>query len=115
MKFAFATAYQDNMVLQMQPQSAVLWGFGAVGSDVMVTLGEETYTTKVVENEKKVGVWKLTLKPQPAGGPHTILASQDNMGTVTKLQLINVLFGDVWICSGQSNMEFTVSMVSWLN
>ena len=103
------------MVLQMQPQSAVLWGFGDVGSDVTVTFDAEIYTTTVVENEKNVGIWKLTLNPQPAGGPHTILASQDNMGTTTNLQLINVLFGDVWICSGQSNMQYTVSMVSFLN
>ena len=111
MKFAFASFYQDNMVLQMQPQSAVIWGFGAVGASVSVTLGDQTEMTKVVENQKKIGVWKVTLKPQPPGGPHTILASQDNMGMVSKIQLGNVLFGDVWICSGQSNMEFTVSMV----
>jgi len=81
----------------MQPQAAVLWGFGTVGANVMVTLGENTYTDNVVENLKKIGIWKITLKPQPPGGPHTILASQD-----------------VWICSGQSNMEFTVSMVRFL-
>ena len=98
----------------MQPQAAVLWGFGFVGATVTVTLGDDTIMTKVEENSKKIGVWKVTLKPQPPGGPHTILASQDNMGTVNKLQLTNVLFGDVWICSGQSNMEFTVSMVRCL-
>ena len=76
---------------------------------VKITLGSDTYTSKVVENAKKIGVWKVTVKPQAPGGPHTILASQDDG---SKIQLQNVLFGDVWICGGQSNMEFTVSMVS---
>ena len=95
----------------MQPEAAVLWGFGAVGADVTITLGDDTVTAKVIETPKKIGVWKATLKPQPPGGPHSILASQDNAGVITKLQLSDVLFGDVWICSGQSNMQFTVSMV----
>ena len=110
--FSFASFFQDNMVFQMQPYSAVLWGFGVVGATVNVTLGNDVYPAKVVENSNKKGVWKVTFKPQAPGGPHTIIATQVAAKVTSKLSLQNVLFGDVWVCGGQSNMEFTVSMVS---
>ena len=60
------------------------------------------------------GVWTVTLDAQDAGGPYTITA-MSKMGTSTiSVLLEDVLFGDVWICSGQSNMQFTVHQVSSL-
>ena len=51
--------------------------------------------------------WMVSLDPMEAGGPHVITASAGNMS----ITLNDVLFGDVWICSGQSNMQFTVPSV----
>ena len=52
--------------------------------------------------------WMVTMDPTKEGGPHVITATAGNL----TLTLNDVLFGDVWICSGQSNMQFTVSSVS---
>ena len=53
-------------------------------------------------------VWGVMMKAQAPGGPHTINATYEKL----KISLRDVLFGDVWICSGQSNMEHTVRHVS---
>ena len=109
--FRFASYFQENMVLQMQPYSAVLWGYGTVGSTVNVSMVQDIYFTKVIEGPDKKGFWKVILKQQSAGGPYTFQVVQDNQGVLSWILLKNVLFGDVWICGGQSNMQFTVSMV----
>ena len=51
--------------------------------------------------------WMVTLASMEEGGPHVITATAGNMS----ITLNDVLFGDVWICSGQSNMQFTVPSV----
>ena len=53
----------------------------------------------------------VLLKPQVFGGPYAINAYSVVKGSKVTASLEDVLFGDVWICSGQSNMEFTVIMV----
>ena len=52
-------------------------------------------------------VWSVKLSPVKAGGLYNVTAKSNNVEIV----LSNVLFGDVWMCSGQSNMQFTVGMV----
>ena len=52
--------------------------------------------------------WVAVLPATPEGGPHTITASSSSYGKAT---ITDVLFGDVWICGGQSNMVFTVPQV----
>ena len=54
--------------------------------------------------------WKAVLPATEAGGPYTVTATSQKHGSAT---LQDVLFGDVWICSGQSNMQFTVPQVLW--
>ena len=51
--------------------------------------------------------WMVIMDPTKEGGPHVITATAGNL----TLTLNDVLFGDVWICSGQSNMQFTVHSV----
>lgn len=53
------------------------------------------------------GIWSITLDPIPAGGPYTINVFSES----TVISITDVLFGDVWICSGQSNMQFTTYQV----
>ena len=60
-------------------------------------------------------VWKVKLSPIKSGGPHTIVASSIVQEKNVNVALQNVMFGDVWLCSGQSNMEFTVGMVNILD
>ena len=59
-------------------------------------------------------IWSVQLSPRPAGGPYNLKVSVQG----TSITLADILFGDIWLCSGQSNMVFVVSHVSkidWIN
>ncbi|KAL9974148.1 hypothetical protein ACROYT_G011152 [Oculina patagonica] len=109
--FRFANIYGDHMVLQMKPFSAMLWGFGEIGQKVEVRLGSEVQTGEVVEGPEGTGIWKVTLDSQSAGGPYNLTATSVVDNAAQTITLKDVLFGDVWVCSGQSNMAFTVTQV----
>lgn len=109
--FRFANIYGDHMVLQSKPFSAVVWGFGQTGEKVVVRLGSEVHTTEVVKGPEGLSIWKVTLDSQGAGGPYNITATSAVDNAAETITLEEVLFGDVWVCSGQSNMGFAVSQV----
>ena len=92
--------FADGMVLQ-RDQPIVLWGWDSPGATVTVRIDRETRRARV----DKFGAWMATLPPRRAGGPaRVVVATADD-----SLVFTNVLFGDVWVASGQSNMEFTVA------
>jgi sialate O-acetylesterase len=100
--FLFATIvlpsfFGDNMVLQQQTDAAI-WGWASPETNVVVTSSwnKKKYTTRSDSN----GKWKLKLTTPVAGGPYEITIS-DGSPIVIK----NILIGEVWLCSGQSNME----------
>ena len=94
-KVVLPSILSDNMVLQQQSE-VKLWGTAAAGSTVTVTPGwGESYTAKAEEG----GEWEAKLPTPKAGGPYSIKFSD---GETTTLN--NVLIGEVWLCSGQSNM-----------
>nr|CAB3266066.1 sialate O-acetylesterase-like [Phallusia mammillata] len=109
--FAFASYFQNNMVLQREPQRAVIWGYGTVGASVMVSLDSDIYMTTVTTGPNGKGMWVVKLEPQPVGGPRVLSAVQNADEIFNAVILENILFGDVWVCSGQSNMQFTMSQV----
>ncbi|MBB4079592.1 sialate O-acetylesterase [Lewinella aquimaris] len=84
----------DGMVLQRDENLAV-WGWAGAGEAVEVRIGDESYRTSANPD----GRWSVTLNARPAGGPYAITVKGTNEITVR-----NVLFGDVWLCTGQSNM-----------
>jgi sialate O-acetylesterase len=86
----------DHMVVQRN-QPVHVWGRGAVGEHVAVSFREAQRATVVDE----LGNWSVTLPPGLAGGPFTMEIVGSN-----KITLQDVLVGDVWVASGQSNMEF---------
>jgi sialate O-acetylesterase len=88
----------DNMVLQRDRPVAV-WGWDEPGTEVTVAIGDNQAVAKADES----GKWSLQLSAMPAGGPHKMTVT----GTDT-VTLENILVGEVWLCSGQSNMEWTV-------
>jgi len=89
--------FGDNMVLQQQTGAAI-WGKAPAGKTVkVVTSWDKKSYTSGVDPE---GNWKVTVKTPDAGGPYTISVSDGQ-----PLLLKNVMIGEVWICSGQSNME----------
>lgn len=85
--------FTDNMVLQRESPVAV-YGYGDEGESVTVRIGDATATTTVRD-----GRWKVALPPMNAGGPFTLAVVATNT-----LAIDNVLVGDVWVCTGQSNM-----------
>ncbi|XP_067675099.1 sialate O-acetylesterase-like [Haliotis asinina] len=106
----FASYYADHMVLQRGPQRAIVWGYAAtIGDEVTVTVsGQEGVKVKVVKDPNgNEGIWKAKLPAVTDPGPFTLTVSSSE-GDLT---LTDVMFGDVWVCSGQSNMAFAMSKV----
>lgn len=93
----------DNMVLQ-QKHANPIWGWDTPGTEVQVTFAGQNKSAKAGAD----GKWTVTLDPVPANAKPAKLAIK---GTTAK-ELANVLVGEVWLCSGQSNMQWSVSQ-SW--
>jgi sialate O-acetylesterase len=90
--------FGDNMVLQ-QRSNAAIWGWADKGETVEV-LGSWA-KSPVTAKAGKDGKWQVKVKTPEASGPYTLTVKGKN--TIT---LQNVLIGEVWVCSGQSNMEW---------
>ncbi|XP_053222457.1 sialate O-acetylesterase isoform X1 [Podarcis raffonei] len=106
-----ASYYGDHMVLQKQPSQAVIWGYGDPGANIVVTVSKDRNVMEKMTDIKGSGIWKVLLSPMAQGGPFNIHIRQYWTGQVSNVTLNDVYFGDVWFCSGQSNMEMTVSQI----
>jgi sialate O-acetylesterase len=91
--------FSDNMVLQRRSE-VTFWGWAKTGETV--TIKADWLTDAVSVQTGSQGTWKIILKTAEAGGPYTISIKGYN-----ELTLGNVLIGEVWLCSGQSNMEWS--------
>ena len=89
--------FQSNMVLQ-RDKPCNIWGTADNGEAITISFNNNNYKATTIN-----GKWKITLPAQQAGGPYQIIIKGKNT-----IELNNVLFGDVWICGGQSNMQFSV-------
>lgn len=94
-----APIFTDHAVLQRE-KPLRLFGTGTDGTQVVVMFPGLMRRSAPVHD----GRWEITLPPQPAGGPYTIAVS-DGTDTIT---LEDVMIGEVWLCGGQSNMEWTL-------
>lgn len=94
--------YGNGMVLQRDTRAQV-HGWASPGALVALTFEDSTYSTRADSG----GGWRVALSPRPAGGPTSmrIASGRDT------LAIRDILFGDVWICSGQSNMELPMIRV----
>ena len=90
--------FSSGTVLQRDCEVPV-WGTARDGEKVTVEIAGQKLSTTAVG-----GKWSVNLKPLSAGGPFTLKISGDNVVT-----LENVLVGEVWVCSGQSNMQFALA------
>ena len=92
--------FGSNMILQQKMENKI-WGWGHVGDEVTVSIAGQTKKTTV----QRHGDWELRLDPMAAGfTPHQMVITGPNT-----LTFDNVLVGEVWICSGQSNMAWPVA------
>lgn len=104
----FANYYQSHMMLQMEPARAQIWGYASTNGDTVFVL---LNGTNVANATVQQGKWSTFLPPQKAGTSASIAVSSRDGHVVIR----DVLFGDVWICSGQSNMYFKMSDVIFLH
>jgi sialate O-acetylesterase len=96
-ELGLARIFSDHAVLQ-RDQPIAVWGTADAGRKLAVTLGGRTVNGSADAH----GKWKIQLPPQPAGGPYTLTVTSGAQ-TVSRA---DILVGDVYLCSGQSNMEF---------
>ncbi len=94
--------FSDNMVLQRNMKDPV-WGWTTPGTNVKVTLNGRSVQAKADDK----GKWVARVGPLPAGGPYEL-----SVAGPSSVVFKNVLMGDVWICSGQSNMEMGIGNVN---
>ena len=97
--------FGDNMVLQRN-KPITLWGWAKANEKITVRFHQQTKITKT----NKTGKWQLILEPESAGGPFQLIVQGKN-----KVTLNNILVGEVWLCSGQSNMEMPIAGLGKIN
>jgi sialate O-acetylesterase len=91
----------DGMVLQRDTK-LIIWGWASPGEKVQVKFNKKTVST-VTDSD---GNWKVSLPPMKAGGPYSMMVKGTNTITIN-----DILVGDVWFCSGQSNMVLNMERV----
>ena len=103
-----SSVFGDHMVLQRAPQRARLWGFTRSNASVSVSIhasGDRGHKPLRALADAD-GKWTIALPPvQASAAPHTLHVTSS---TTEKATLHDVLFGDVFLCAGQSNMVFSV-------
>lgn len=100
--------FTDNMVLQ-QNSDVAIWGWGN-SSEVVKIVGSWNTADTVLTKADNAARWRASIKTTKAGGPYTLTI----LGT-SKVVLQNVMLGEVWLCSGQSNMEWSVNHQNVMN
>lgn len=93
-----ASIFSDHLVLQRDMELPV-WGTANVGEEVTVTIADQSHSATADE----AGNWRVMLQPLQTGEPLTLTASGTN-----KVDANDILVGEVWLCSGQSNMQWIV-------
>src|SRR6187551_1586836 len=96
-KVTLPNVFSDNMVLQRNTEVSI-WGWADPLEEVAITTSwnNQTYKAKASNQAK----WEIVIPTPKEGGPYTIAIKGSN-----EIVLKNILIGEVWICSGQSNME----------
>lgn len=89
--------FNNHMVLQ-QNEKITVWGTNTKNTKVSIQFNNQTYHTKTNTN----GEWEILLSKFNAGGPYEMIIKSDK----EKIVINDILIGDVWVCSGQSNMEW---------
>lgn len=101
-QISLSPLFTDNMVLQQKTEAPV-WGTAAPGSEVTVVTSwnKAQYTATAAED----GKWSVKVRTPKAGGPYTMTLTENGQNPI---QISNILIGEVWLCSGQSNMQMPI-------
>jgi sialate O-acetylesterase len=102
-----AGVFSDSMVLQRN-MKVPIWGWATVGEQITLVYNGQTVTATARDSSAAAykGYWKAWFSPMNAGGPYDLTITGSLSNTVI---FRNVLIGDVWICSGQSNMWYSMT------
>ncbi|MDA3823200.1 MAG: sialate O-acetylesterase [Bacteroidales bacterium] len=92
----------SNGVILQRDTELTIWGWASANETLELNFRNKTYETQA----DKDGNWSVILPPQEAGGPYEITINASNT-----INIKNILFGDVWVCSGQSNMVLPMERV----
>ena len=100
-----AGLFHDHMVLQ-RDTAVPIWGWAAAGDDIRITFANQSKTA----HADVTGRWQVTLDPMPASekANDLLVTTSNPESKVQNLKCADVLVGEVWLCSGQSNMEMPV-------
>lgn len=101
--FSLASPFSDHMVLQ-RDKPVNVWGTALPSQEVRVTFAGQTQRTKADQNRR----WNLALDPLPASATPAQLVVESLGKSGERVEVNDVLVGDVWLASGQSNMRFEV-------
>jgi sialate O-acetylesterase len=96
----------DGMVLQRNIKIKI-WGWASKNENISVHFMNSTYNTTADDS----GNWNVMLPEVKAGGPYKMAINSDKDDSIT---IKNIMIGDVWVCSGQSNMEHTMGSFDWV-
>lgn len=96
--------FADGMVLQQQCE-APIWGYAQAGTHVKI-VGSWNLTDTVTAAVDDCGRWKAKIRTTNHGGPYTLQVFSTSNAS-DRITLSDVMLGEVWLCSGQSNMEWT--------
>ncbi|MCA9444800.1 MAG: sialate O-acetylesterase, partial [Candidatus Omnitrophica bacterium] len=96
-RLTVAPLFTDHMVLQ-RDQPIAVWGWAEPGREVTVTL-EDHESSSITDPS---GKWRTTLPAMNAGGSNTLRISDGE----NEIQFEDVVIGEIWLCSGQSNMQY---------
>lgn len=91
----------DHMVLQRE-KPVPIWGTAEPGEKIIVAIAGQTHETQADDQ----GKWRVALTPLSVGEPLTLVVEGNN-----RLEVKDILVGEVWICSGQSNMQWSLSRI----
>ena len=94
----------DNMVLQ-RGKATTMWGWSEPGEEIMVSVSWHSMAWEITADN--TGKWTFKMNPPRTAGPHEITFSGKNT-----IKLKNILVGEVWVCSGQSNMQWSVNVAA---
>jgi len=94
----------NGMVIQQQTKTKI-WGWASANEKIEITFLNKTYSCSANIN----GEWSVELDKLSAGGPFSMTIKGSN-----QIELSDIYVGEVWVCSGQSNMELPISRVNWV-
>ena len=103
-KIQMPSLFCDNMILQQQSH-VLIWGKATPNKTIRIKTSWDSY--KYTTNSDTFGKWQLRVHTPQAGGPFTLCINDG-----TEIQIKNILIGEVWLCSGQSNMDVPVGGVN---